>query len=73
MNRTNRVAGGGEVRWCSDLRWIRWRRETRPWAQMRPAKHKQWGKKHKARAERRKARLNPEAPPSYGLYRGWDD
>lgn len=28
-------------------------------------------KRRKARAERRRARLDPEAPPGYGYYNGW--
>lgn len=30
-----------------------------------------YAKKQKARAERRKAKQNPEAPPSYNRYKGW--
>lgn len=31
-----------------------------------------YAKRQKNRAERRRARLDPEAPPGYGRYRGWD-
>jgi len=33
---------------------------------------KQFTKKRKARAERRAARIEPEVPPSYGFYRGYN-
>ena len=33
---------------------------------------KKWLKKLKLRAERRRAKLNPEYPPAYRKYSGWD-
>lgn len=32
----------------------------------------QFIKRKKNRSERRKAKQNPEAPPTYGKYRGWE-
>lgn len=33
--------------------------------------HRQWLKRWKARAERRRARRNPEVPPSYRKFQGY--
>ena len=32
---------------------------------------KKYGKKHKARRERRRAKKNPEVMAEYGKYKGW--
>jgi hypothetical protein len=32
----------------------------------------QWLKRRKRRDERRKAKLRPDAPPTYGKYKGWE-
>lgn len=48
-------------------------RESRsaPYA-WRKSKYSRWLKKAKARAERRRAKRNPESVPGYGRYSGWE-
>jgi len=38
----------------------------------RRANYHKWLKRQKARAERRKAKQNPECTPTYGRYKGWE-
>lgn len=42
------------------------------WRNMHRSVWQVYAKRQKNRAERRRARLDPEAPPGYGRYRGWD-
>jgi hypothetical protein len=38
----------------------------------RPNAYHKYLKKAKARAERRKAKIDPETPPTYGRYKGYE-
>lgn len=73
MTKTPRVGGGGKAKNCCKTHWLDWLRERKPWAISKPAKYKQVAKAEKARHERRKARVDPEAAPTYGRYQGWSD